>query len=167
MISINHIHTDNRVGFLRAFHQRLSGLFSAPLRIEINVARALRLRSRGGIDKDNALRIHTLAARLRIVCCARKGHPWNEDLPEDKQNELFVRQCLEDVDEAVTRLFRRLPTVDEIDLTILTPDGGTKIITGMVRRDSLLSARQSSVRMRLMTMGLQYRLSDYRFDPMP
>src|ERR1700733_14020993 len=96
-------------GFLRAFRQRLSGLLSTPLRIERHVARALRLRSRGGIHKDNALRIHTLAARLQIVCSARKGHPWNVDLPVEKQNELFVRQCLEDVDEGVTSVFRRFP----------------------------------------------------------
>jgi len=159
--------TDNRIRFLGAFRQRLSAILAPLPRIERQVARALRLRSRGGVHKDTALRIQTLSARLQIVCCARKLHPWDEDLPEEKRNELFAQQCLEDVDQGVTRLFQQLPAVDEVDLTVVTPDGTAKIITGVVHREDFLHANQSSAGMRLMSKGLRYRFRGYRLEPLP
>jgi hypothetical protein len=60
-----------------------------------------------------------------------------------------------------------LPAVEEVDLTLVTPDGTAKIITGVVHRGDLLHANQSSVGMRLMSKGLHYRLHDYRLEPLP
>lgn len=158
--------TDNEFSFVGAIRQRLSAMFSPSPGIKKQVARALMLRCRGGVLKDNALQIQTLSARLQIVCFARKVHPWDQDLPEAEQNQLFARQCLQDVDKAITSLFQQLSEVTEVDVTIVTPDGNTKLITGVVHRDSLSDANQASVGMRLLTKGLHFRLHDRRLEPM-
>ena len=151
--------------FLRSFCRRLSNLFLPAIGFERQVARALRLQPRGGILNDGMLPIETISARIKIVCRARAPHPWDKDLPVEAQHELFARQCLKDVDNAVRRVFQRLRGVEEIDMTILTPDGRTKIMSGLVSRENLSGRDLASPGMRLLVEGMEYRLNDYRFDP--
>jgi hypothetical protein len=162
------IATDDWVRFMGAFRQRLSAILALSPRIERQVARGLRFRFCGGIKNNGtAMQTQILSARLQIVCCARRLHPWDEDLPEEKQSQLFTKQCLEDVDKGITRLFQQLPAVDEVDLTVVTPDGAAKILAGVVHRGDLLHADQSSVGMRLLSKGLNYHLQGYRLEPLP
>ena len=84
------------------------------------VVRALALRPRGGIAND-VLALRKLSIGLHLEWLARDIHPWDRDLPEGSRAELFVQQCLEDVDAAIPRLFHRLPEVDVIEVDVVEP----------------------------------------------
>lgn len=154
--------------FLRFLRRNLTDLLLLDPGFERQVARAIRLQPRGGIRNDGTLPIETVSARIKIVCRARPLHPWDENQPAETQRELFARQCLQDVDNAVTSVFQRLRGVEEIDMTVLAPDGGSKIIAGIISRPENPSGQNViSPGMRLLLQGLKYRLNDCRFEPIP
>ncbi len=72
------------------------------------IARALSLQPRGGVAHD-VLHLDALSLRLRVEWQARDVHPWDRDLSEHRQAQLFARQCLKDVDTAIARVFDRVP----------------------------------------------------------
>jgi hypothetical protein len=49
--------------------------------------------------------------RLQTTC-------WDRDLSEQKQAEVFARQCLEDVDTAMSRLFKSIPEIDILEVVV-------------------------------------------------
>jgi hypothetical protein len=132
--------------------------------IERVVRRALALRSRGAIAGD-VLVLNSLCQaghRLRLEWHARDIHPWDRDLPNSQQAELFSKQALEDTDAALGRLFRRLPEIEEIEFQVLKPmSSGGVILTGVVDRETALNPKPSpSLRMRLKMLGVRYQMAD-------
>jgi len=121
-------------------------------RITRRVAHALALTPRGAVWND-VLSIDRLAIALRVVWFARNVHPWNDDVPERRKSELFARQCLEDVDAAIPRLFEQLPEVDTLEIRVLERKSKIQIITGVVHRSDLAIQVDSSLGMRLKTIG--------------
>jgi hypothetical protein len=87
--------------------------------------------------------------RLDIAWRTRDIHPWDRDDPPEKKAALFVQQCLEDTDAAITRLFDTLPQVDIIHLKVLEGTSEKIIMAGTVHRSSSATSGPS-VRMRLM-----------------
>jgi len=132
------------------------------------VERALGLHLRGEVRRDG-LKLNHFQNRLEIEWRARDVHPWDRDLPPERRLLLFVEQLLADTEAAISRLFDALPAVDVIDLRVLNPDSETAIIEGTVFRSALNRNRHLlSVKMRLMEMGISYRLIGSRFaSPAP
>src|ERR1017187_4379453 len=97
------------------------------LRYRRGIERALALDLRDEVRSDG-LKRKKLNNRLEIEWCARDIHPWDRHEPPDERACLFVRQCLADTDAAITRLFRELPQVDTIALTVLEPHSGSVIM---------------------------------------
>jgi hypothetical protein len=130
------------------------------------VGRALSLRPRGGVGNDGLV-VQSLSARLRVQLLARPVHPWDRDLPAEERSELFVQQCLEDVSAAILKLFRSMPEIEEMEITVLDPKTKGAIIAGIVKRsDALTSDHFSSAGMKLRAMGLFYGRTNSGFERM-
>ena len=130
------------------------------------VSRALSLRPRGAIENDGLV-VQNLSARLRVRLLARPIHPWDRHRPANERSELFAQQCLKDVSIAIPNLFRSMPEIDELEVTVLDPRSKRAIITGMVKRGDTLDAdRCSSAGMKLRAMGLIYGRNNFGFEGM-
>jgi len=129
------------------------------------VGRALSVKPRGGIGKDGLV-VRNLSARLRVELLARPTHPWDRDRPADERNELFVQQCLEDVSTAIPNLFRSMPEIQEMEITVLDPKCKSAIIAGVVNRSDALAANGFSAGMKLREMGLTYGRTNAGFERM-
>jgi hypothetical protein len=130
------------------------------------VSRALTLRRRGAIGNDGLV-VQSLSARLRVQLLARPIHPWDRDLPAEERSELFVQQCLEDVNTAIPKLFRSMPEIEEMEVTVLDPKTKSAIIAGIVKRSDALTANDClSAGMKLRAMGLAYGRSNCGFERM-
>ena len=127
------------------------------------VSRALSLRPRGAIGNDGLV-VRNLSARLRVQLLARPIHPWDRDRPANERSELFVQQCLEDVSTAIPKLFRSMPEIEEMEVTVLDPRGKNTIIAGVVNRSDALTSNCLSVGMKLKAMGLAYGRSNSGFE---
>ena len=132
--------------------------------IKRQATRALSLKPRGAVRND-VLAITHLAVGLQVEWFARDIHPWDRDLPERRKAELFAQQCLEDVDAAIPRLFERLPEIDVLEIAVLERGSQKKIISGIVRRSDLAARIDSSLGMRLKTIGVTYRYTDLKLEP--
>ena len=135
-------------------------------RLAKRVAWALALGKRGGIRADG-LSLVSLRNHLVIEWHAREVHPWDRDLPVGQVAERFVQQCFEDVDAAIGRLFQALPDVDEIELRVTHEVTGQPIMKGTVTRQDAGNTNAASVRMKLKSMGISYRLSGPHFEVLP
>jgi hypothetical protein len=102
--------------------------------------------------------------RLHVDWFAREVHPWDHDLPLERQAELFAEQCLEDVDAAIFRLFEELPEVGVIDMSVFDRGSNTKIIKDVVSRENARTSEGLSLGMRLNAIGVNYRRSNLRFE---
>lgn len=129
------------------------------------VSQALSLRRRGAIGNDGLV-VRNLSARLRVQLLARPIHPWDRDRPANERSELFVQQCLEDVSTTIPNLFRSMPEIDEMEITVLDPRRKTAIIAGVVKRIDALTSNCLSVGMKLKAMGLTYGRSNSGFERM-
>jgi hypothetical protein len=130
------------------------------------ITRSLRLQPRGGVAHD-VLRLAALSLRLRVEWRARDVHPWDHDLSEHRQAQLFARQCLKDVDTAIARVFDRVPEMQVLEVVVRAPRSGAIIMSGVVHRDDLRGASHLTLEMKLRTIGIKYQLFDRRFESVP
>jgi hypothetical protein len=135
------------------------------LRYRRGIERALALHLRDEVRSDG-LKLRKLTNRLEIEWRARDIHPWDRHDPPDERAWLFVRQCLADTDAAITRLFRELPQVDTIALTVVEPHSESVIMAGTVDRDVVEPDGGLSVGMRLWQQGIKYHSDGFQFEPL-
>jgi hypothetical protein len=130
--------------------------------IQRTVKRALALRPRGAVLHDVLIlnSMHVSGHSLQVEWRARDVHPWDRHLPLSEQADLFSEQALEDTDEAIVRLFKRLPDIERIELQVLNPmASGGVILTGVVDRETALGSEPPpSLRWRLIMLGISFRL---------
>jgi hypothetical protein len=77
---------------------------------------------------------------------------------------LFVQQCLEDVSTAIPNLFRSMPEIDEMEVTVMDPKSKRLVITGIVNRCDALAPNSFSAGMKLRALGLEYKRSNSGFE---
>jgi hypothetical protein len=131
------------------------------------IERALRLIGRGDV-RSGGLRLDRACHRLEIRWRAREIHPWDRDLPRERQAAVFAELALADTEAAIMELFEALPHVDVIDLTVLEPESDRTMLAGTVSRPAanragegaVGSRRLLSVKMRLSELGVQLRPAD-------
>jgi hypothetical protein len=129
------------------------------------VSRALSLRPRGAVGNDGLV-VLNLSARLKVQLLARPIHPWDRDRPANERDELFVQQCLEDVSTAIPKLFRSMPEIEEMEITVLDPRDNRAIIAGAVTRSDALASNSLPAGMKLKAMGLAYGRTNSGFERM-
>jgi hypothetical protein len=137
--------------------------YLAQQRLRRKVIGALEVNRRAGIRNDG-LSLKRMRNRLEVEWHARKIHPWDHGLPPERAAKLFVQQCLQDVDAAISRLFATLPDTDEIELRVLDPASGDPIVAGTVTRAEAAAATAGSLGMKLKSLGLVYRLANWQFE---
>jgi hypothetical protein len=130
--------------------------------VQRTVKRALALKPRGAVPHDvlilNSMNVsgHSLQVEWR----ARDVHPWDRHLPLSEQADLFSALALEDTNEAIVRLFKRLPDIERIQLQVLNPmASGGVILSGVVDRETALDSEPPpSLRWRLIMLGVSFRM---------
>jgi hypothetical protein len=129
------------------------------------IERALALYLRGEARRDG-LTLKKLSNRLEIEWRARDVHPWDRDDPPDRKGAILVRQSLADTEAAITRLFRALPQVDAIALTVLEHHSESVIMAGTVYRSEAEPGGELSAGMRLWRRGVKYHSDGWVFEPL-
>jgi hypothetical protein len=142
--------------------QRMAKLIQKRYRRKIE--RALALHLRGEVRRDG-LKLKKLSNRLEVEWWARDIHPWDRNDSPDRRAWLFFRQCLADTEAAITRLFRALPQIDAIALTVLERNSESVIISGTVDRSAPVD-EELAVGMRLWQRGITYHSDGARFEPL-
>jgi hypothetical protein len=128
------------------------------------VENALALNRRGEVRSDG-LRLAKVQNRLEIEWRARDVHPWDRDLPPKQRLPIFIEQCLADTEAAVSRLFHAFPQLDVIELRVVEPASEKAIMEGTVYRSVLNKDRRLlSVKMRVLELGINYRLVGSHFQ---
>jgi hypothetical protein len=128
-----------------------------------NIETALALNRRGEVRRDG-LRLRSAINRLEIEWIVRDIHPWDRELQPSAKATQFVEQCLADTEDAVYRLFDRLPSIDLIDVRVFHPSREYTIISGSVLRTELNKSKVLSPAMRVKLLGLNYRLMGSHFE---
>lgn len=129
------------------------------------VIRALELNRRPEVP-SHSLSLKSMRNRLKVEWRARRIHPWDQVLPPEQAAMRFVQQCLEDVDLALSWLFATMPYPDEVELRVLDPNSGHPIVAGTVTRADAATATAGSVGMKLKSLGLVFRLTNWQFEPL-
>ncbi len=124
------------------------------------VTKALALKQRGFVRHD-VLVVRRFSGQLQVEWWARDIHSWDRDRPPDRRERLFCEQALRDSDEAIVRVFNRLPEIDSIDVRVLAPRAPHELmLAGRVGRlDALATRSVSSTGMRLKLMGMRYQIA--------
>lgn len=135
----------------------------AQLRRRREVIRALDLNR--GVRKY-WLSLKSMRFRLKVEWRARRIHPWEQDLLPEQAAKRFVQQCLEDIDVAISWLFATLPDTNEVELRVLDPNSGSPIVAGTVTRSDAAAAKSESIGMKLKSLGLVFRLTNWQFEPL-
>jgi hypothetical protein len=141
----------------------LRNCFARICKRKMENALGLHLRGEGRTD---GLRLEHSHTRLEIMWRARAIHPWDGDNTAEERAHLFVLQTLTDADAALSRLFTFLPQIDSVDLRVTDPLSGETIMRGLVFRASLASKRPRSDHMWLGQLGVQFRITGNRFEPL-
>lgn len=128
-------------------------------------AKALALNKRGEVRGDGLLVIR-FRNRLEIEWRARDVHPWDRNRQPAVVAQLFAEQCLDDANAAIERLFFGFPEVDVIDFKVLDLKSPAPIVSGAVTRAAAETVRATSAGMKLKNLGVNFRLHNWRFEPL-
>src|SRR5579862_9501877 len=101
-----------------------------------SVENALALHRRGEA-RDDGLVLIKASHHLEIEWEARGIHPWDQGRSEHEKQTLFCKQCYEDTEAAVSRLFAELPDVDAIQFRVVRPNSDNEVLTGTVTRSTV------------------------------
>jgi hypothetical protein len=123
------------------------------------VDRALALHQRGEARSDG-LKLISGKTTLIVEWIAREIHPWDRDVSAEKAEQLFSEQCLNDTNAAIARLFKELPVLDTIELSVRRRVGQPPLLTGVVHRSSLRESNHYSIGMRLRSLGVTFRMNN-------
>lgn len=128
------------------------------------IERVLGLVGRGEVRCDG-LQLNKVCNRVEIHWRARDIHPWDRNLPEERNAAALVAQTLADTEAVIAGVFETMPQVDIMDLAVLEPASDTTIIAGTVNRSDVARNRHLlSVGMRLRQLGVKFRLADSQFE---
>ena len=127
--------------------------------------RVLKLNLQGGPRKD-CLSLSDLDTKIYVEWRARDLHPWDYSFPPEQQSAFFVKQVLMDAELVISKLFDSIRSADRIDVRVLDQKSQHVIMNGVVLRATLSSPKPKSVRMWLGQLGLHFRLSGNRFEPL-
>jgi hypothetical protein len=106
--------------------------------------------------------------KLEVKWRARKIHPWDRDLSEDRAAPRYLEQALFDTEAALERLFAAFPEVVRIDFQVLETktDSNRTIIAGVVDRKEFGARKSPAIGMRLRSVGIDYHIVGSYFAPL-
>jgi hypothetical protein len=148
------------------FLRKLSGR-GAVRRFYAKARAALALNRRGEARADGLTLVES-SMRLEVKWRARKIHPWDRDLSEDRAAPRYVEQALFDTEAALERLFATFPEVTCIDFAVLETrvESTRTIIAGVVDKKEFGDRKSPSIGMRLRSIGIEYHIVGSHFAPL-
>jgi hypothetical protein len=131
------------------------------------VAKVLARGRRGGVLHDER-RMRDISIHLDLQWQARELHPWDLDLSQERQAEIFAIQLLEDTVMMIRQLFGSLPEVDAIHIRVLEPlQSQRMLLEGTVSRATFQGCHAcQSPAMSLKLLGICYKLTSGRLEPL-
>jgi hypothetical protein len=137
-----------------------------PQYVSSRVRKALALNRRNEARVDG-LELKRLKTILQVEWIAREVHPWDRRRHPMSVRRLYTLQCLEDAQAAIERLFDQIPDVEAIEVRVFSAASQPPVMTGTVHRKDLMHAVHSSPGMNLKSLGLRFKMSDWRLEPLP
>jgi hypothetical protein len=136
-------------------------------RFHAKAREALALHRRGEARADG-LSLVEVSMRLEVKWSARKIHPWDRDLSEDRAAPKYIEQALFDTEAALERLFAAFPEVICIDFAVLETgvESNLTIIAGVVDRKEFVARKSPAIGMRLRSVGIDYHIVGWYFAPL-
>ena len=122
------------------------------------LTKALGLGPRAG-ESRSLESLSSVSTQLEIEWYAHDVHPWDDDLPAERQEQLFAESSLTHTVAAIYRAFERFPEVDMLHIRVLEPRKPHGVLlAGTVSRAELNEAAPSvSPAMTLKMLGIRYR----------
>ena len=124
---------------------------------------ALKSHRQGRVD---GLELKGLKTTLQVEWIAREVHPWDRNRPPMSVQKLYTLQCLQDTHTAIEGLFNEIPEVEALDIRIFSAPSQSVVIAGLVHREDLTHAVFDSPAMNLKTLGVSFRMSNWRLEPL-
>jgi hypothetical protein len=130
------------------------------------VSRALGLEPRAG-ERRRTPALGNVSTHLEIEWYAHAIHPWDEDLPLERQEARFAEEAVQHTLVAIRRAFERFPEVDTLQIVVRDPGKPHPVLfTGRVSRaDSAACSATPSPAMALKLLGIDFRMIDGRLQP--
>ena len=135
--------------------------------IRARVRKALALHHRARAARPDGLELKRLSTTLEVEWIAREVHPWDRHRAAMSVQKLYTVQCLTDTQTAIERLFHELPDVETVELRVFGSVAEFPLLAGVVQRKDLRRAVYNSPGMNLKSLGVSFKLSDWRLEPMP
>jgi hypothetical protein len=150
---------------LRSFINRFYAV-DRPSYLDTRVRKALALNRRHEARSDG-LELKHLETTLVVEWIAREVHPWERFGTAMSMQKLYTTQCLQDTQAAIARLFAAIPEAEAIEVRVFSAASQPPILAGTVHRKDLKRAVYKSLGMNLKSLGISFRLSDWRLEPLP
>jgi len=130
------------------------------------VSRALGLERRPG-ERRRRASLGNVSTHLEIEWYAHDVHPWDEDLPPERQDARFAEEAVPHTLAAIRRAFERFPEVDTLEIVVRDPRKPHPVLfAGRVSRaDAAACANTPSPTMALKLLGIEFRMIDGRLQP--
>jgi hypothetical protein len=106
---------------------------------------------------------------MRIEWFARDIHPWERGADPARRDRLFAEQCLGDVDATISRLFREIPELGTLELRVFHRGSPLPLLAGIVNKGDLMQLQlgRGAPGMKLKTLGVTFKMSNWQFEPLP
>lgn len=129
------------------------------------VRKALALNRRRDARTDG-LKLTHLKTTLHVEWIARAVHPWDRNRAAMSVQKLYTQQCLEDAQAAIERLFDEIPDAEAIEVRVFSAASQPPVMAGIVQRKDLRRAVYTSPGMNLKSLGVSFKMSDWRLEPL-
>jgi hypothetical protein len=136
------------------------------LYVGTRVRKALALNRRREARVDG-LELKRLKTTVHVEWIAREVHPWDRNRPAMSVQKLYTLQCLEDAQAAIERLFDQIPDAEAIEVRVFCTAAQPPVMAGIIHRTDLRHAIHDSPGMNLKSLGVKFKMSDWRLEPLP
>jgi hypothetical protein len=133
--------------------------------LKSRVLRALALHRRGEVRSDG-LKLKAMSTTMRIEWFARDIHPWERGANPAHRDRLFVEQCLRDADATISRLFEEIPELDALEVRVFHHGSASPLMAGIVNKGDLMQPRREAPGMKLKTLGVTFKMSNWQLEPL-
>ena len=103
---------------------------------------------------------------MQVEWIARDIHPWDRSISCELKERLHTQQCLDDTQAAIDRLFYAIPTLNSLRIRVFSESPRSLLITGVIKRNQLKLVRHLPVGMKLKTLGVQFRIANWKLEPL-
>jgi hypothetical protein len=121
---------------------------------------------RHGEARGGGLKLAALSTVLRVEWIARGIHPWEQNSRQDHKDRLFTEQCLDDTLAVVEQLFKEMPDLSALEISVRRDASEAPLLAGVVKRPQLEQAGDRAPGMKLKMIGIQFHIFNWKLEPL-